>query len=71
MDWRGVLVDKQEILAKFVYNYCTAPVAELEYAQRLGRCPERVGGSNPPGGTNTKLNGFSETELWAAQGADN
>ena len=24
-----------------------APVAELEYAQRLGRCPERVAGPNP------------------------
>ena len=28
-----------------------ASVAELEYAQRLGRCPARVAGSNPARGT--------------------
>ena len=30
-------------------------MAELAYAQRLGRCLERVAGSNPAGGTNTMI----------------
>ena len=33
-------------------------MAELAYAQRLGRCPARVGGSNPPGGTNEEIASF-------------
>ncbi len=28
-----------------------APVAELVYAQVLGTCAERLGGSSPPGST--------------------
>src|SRR3989344_5764420 len=36
-----------------------APVAELAYAQRLGRCPARVRGSNPLGGTKNLAQGRS------------
>ena len=35
-----------------------ALVAELAYAQRLGRCPERVAGSNPAEGTSKEKSNF-------------
>ena len=38
------------VFAKIFVRF--APVAELEYAQRLGRCPARVRGSSPLGSTN-------------------
>ena len=68
MSWRRVLVGGYEKNQTTLWN-CKintvinpwiqkAPVAELVYAQRLGRCPARVRGSSPLRGTEMETSHF-------------